>query len=410
MEINHNSTRNLIWQNRLFMVLFLIIIGLLAYLSNRYVYLADWTINNQNSLNEVSLQLLDSLEAPIDIVSYTSNTRIKQSVRELVGRYQHLKKDMSLSFVNPNADPEKIRRLNIVVDGEMIVSYQGREEHLTELSEQDLSNTIHRLMRAQERKIVFTQGHGERSPDGEANFDLSSFSNHLIKQGFLIEQLNLAKKMHISDNVSVLVIAGPQAAFLPGEVRLLIDYVKAGGNLLWLGEPLNIEKNQPMHGLLPLSELLGIEFLDGVVVDPTTQQYGITQPDYAIVTEYPQHPINNGFTTVTLYPQAAGIERLPTYLDEEEQANEQDKALDESNSLNISLNKSFTMLPFLSTIERSWIETSPLKKKCISVIYSILSVRSPSAWYSAVKLRPQQNLKMLTKPHSLAILKSNVLL
>lgn len=358
MEINNSSTRRLKWQNLLFTILFLTIIGLLAFLSNRYVYLADWTVNNQNSLNEVSIQLLDTLKAPVEIISYTSNSNIKQSVRELIGRFQQLKPDISLTFVNPNADPEKIRSLNIVVDGEMIVSYQGRQEHLTELSEQDLSNTLFRLMRARERTIVFTQGHGERNPEGEANFDLSSFTRHLTKQGFLVDTLNLARKMSVPDNISVLVIAGPQAAFLPGEVHLIMDYVKAGGNLLWLGEPLNIAKNQPMNGLLPLSEILGVEFLDGVVVDPSTSQYNISRPDYAIVTDYPSHPVNEGFSTVTLFPQAAGIERLPTYLDEEEGTDIRNKETENSGQ---SLNRHFDMTPFLTTIARSWIETSPLK-------------------------------------------------
>ena len=366
MDINTTSTRHLKQQNILFIILFLTIIGLLAFLSNRYVYLTDWTVNGQNSLNEVSLVLLKTLDSPVEIVSYTNHSRIKQSVSELVSRYQRFKPDLSLSFIDPNADPEKIRALKISVDGEIVITYQGRQENLTELSEQNLTNALHRLLRAKERKIVFIQGHGERNPGRQANFDLSSFAEHLIKQGFQLDTLNLAKTMIIPDNVSVLVIAGPQAAFLPGEVRLLIDYVKAGGNLLWLGEPLKISSNHPMHGLLPLSELLGIEFLDGVVVDPTTQQYGITRPDYAIVTDYPRHPINNGFSTVTLFPQAAGIERLPAFLDGDEEEEEEEetineKDLSEEDNADQSLNQHFSMTPFLITVERSWVETSPLK-------------------------------------------------
>ncbi len=339
------------------MLLFLTLIGLLAFLSNRYVYLADWTVNGQNSLNEISLQLLATLESPVAIESYTNNTRIKQSVGELITRYQRVKPDISLTFIDPNSNPEKLRDLKISVDGEMIVSYEGRQENLTELSEQNLTNTLHRLLRSKERKMVFIQGHGERSPERQANFDLSSFTNNLTKQGFQIDTLNLAKTMLIPDNVSVLVLAGPQAAFLPGEVRLLLDYVKTGGNLLWLGEPLKVASDHPMYGLLPLAELLGIEFLDGVVVDPTTQQYNISRPDYAIVTEYPRHPINNGFATVTLFPQAAGIERLPGYLDEAEE----EKTGNKDNQSDRSLNKAFQMTPFLNTVERSWVETSPLK-------------------------------------------------
>ena len=377
MQITRQSTRNLKLQRWLFKLLFLAMLGLLAYLSNLYVYQADWTVNGQNSLNEVSIQLLQTLDGPVELVSYTSNPRIRKSVQELVQRYQRYKPDMSLRFVDPNADPESIRALNISVDGEMIIQYQGRSENLTELSEQKLTNTLHRLIRSRVRKLVFIEGHGERSPVRQANFDLSTFARHLKKQGFTLETLNLARSMRIPENISVLVIAGPQAAFLPGEVRLLIDYVKAGGNLLWLGEPLNIEKNFPMHGLLPLSELLGIEFLDGVVVDPTTERYGITRPDYAIITEYPEHPINQDFSTVTLFPQAAGIERLPAFIDDVRNADETgaDIPSDQEDDSSTSLNSNFTMLPFLVTVERSWIETSPIRDQ---VQYSdLLDIRGP---------------------------------
>lgn len=364
MDISHTSTRHLKQQKILFGILFLCLIGLLAFLSNRYIYLADWTVNNQNSLNEVSLKLLETLDAPVEIASYTSNSQIKQSVRELVKRYQRVKPDIILTFINPNSDPEKIRSLNIAVDGEMVISYEGRQENLARLSEQDLSNTLHRLMREKERKIFFTQGHGERSPEHQANFDLNSFSSHLIKQGFLVNTLNLAREKSIPDDISVLVIAGPQSAFLPGEVQLLIDYINAGGNLLWLGEPLKVTSNQPMHGLLPLAEHLGIEFLDGVVVDPTTQQYEITRPDYAIVTEYPQHAINDGFSSVTLFPQAAGIERLPGFLekDKEESTSKNNSNKNSNKNADQSLTQEFKMTAFLTTIEQSWIETSPLKE------------------------------------------------
>jgi ABC-type uncharacterized transport system involved in gliding motility auxiliary subunit len=357
MDITRNTTRRLALQRILFTLLFLTVIGLLGYLSTRYVYLADWTINNQNSLNEVSTEVVKSLAGPVKIVSYTNNVRIKDSVDELVTRYRRHKPDISLSFINPDDDPETIRALNISVDGEIIVHYQERQESLTELSEQKLTNALHRLLRARERKIVFIEGHGERSPERQANFDLSSFSAHLKKQGFVIETLNLARAMVIPDQIAILVIAGPQANFLPGEVRMLVDYVKSGGNLLWLGDPLNLEQEHPMHGLLPLSELLGIEFLDGVVVDSTAQQYGIARPDYAIVTDYPQHPINNGFDSVTLFPQAAGIERLPTFMEENE-ANSNEPTQEPR-----SLNRHFEMQPFLSTVERSWVETSPIQER-----------------------------------------------
>ncbi len=369
MDISKTSTRLLKLRNIIFMILFLTLIGLLAVLSNRYTYLSDWTINGQNSLNEVSLELLKNMDDSVAIVSYTNQSSIKDAVKELISRYQHAKPDISLSFVDPVEDPETVRDLNITIDGELMITYQGRKENLTELSEENITNTLYRLIRAQERTIVFIKGHGERSPERQANFDLSSFTQHLTKQGFRIETLNLAETMQIPDNVSVLVLAGPQASFIPAEVKLLQDYLTSGGNLLWLSDPLKETAEDPMFGLLALSELLGIEILNGVIVDPTTQQLGINRPDYAIITQYPNHPITNGFDTVTLFPQAAGIEVLPGYAvlhGRDSAVNEQELTADDktppagSETDSPAISRSFTAIPMLQTVDRSWIETSPV--------------------------------------------------
>jgi len=351
MKINTRSTQHLRRHNFLFMVLFITLIALLAFLSNRYIYISDWTVNGQNSLNEVSLKLLATLDAPVEIVSYTNKKTVKQSVQDLVGRYQRINESIHLSFVDPNLDPEKNRALQLSVDGEIIITYQGRQEHLTELSESMISNSLHRLLRAKQRKVIFIEGHGERSPQKKANFDLSAFSYHLQKQGMQIDTLNLAGTMLVPENTAMLVIAGPQADYLPAEVRLIIDYVKNGGNLLWLSDPLKMDKVSPMYGLRDLSEYLGIEFLAGTVVDPSTLDYDIKRPDYALVTDYPPHPVSHGFSTLTLFPQAAGIERLPGYLEIEEQ---QEKNKDSN---------AFTMNPLLITVDRSWIETSVIKDR-----------------------------------------------
>lgn len=369
MDISKTSTRRLKLQNIIFMLLFLTLIGLLAILSNRYVFISDWTVNSQNSLNEVSLELLKTLDGPVDIVSYTYQPGIKKAVSELISRYQRVKPDIKLSFINPVENPESIRYLKITTEGELIITYQGRKENLTEISEQNISNTLHRLIRAQERSIVFIQGHGERSPERQANFDLSSFSQHLTKQGFRINTLNLANTLHIPDNVSVLVLAGPSANFLLAEVKLLENYINSGGNLLWLSDPLKDDAVQPMFGLLALSELLGIEILAGVVVDPTTQQLGINRPDYAIIAEYPRHPVTNGFDTVTLFPQAAGIEMLPGYAvlhgtaftgAQTTAMAKEEKSFQAPEADSQVIPGSFTSMPLLQTVDRSWIETSPI--------------------------------------------------
>ena len=51
MKVSIRSRRMIRLQNILFVVLFLGIIGLLAWLSTRYTYQADWTATGRNTLS-----------------------------------------------------------------------------------------------------------------------------------------------------------------------------------------------------------------------------------------------------------------------------------------------------------------------------------------------------------------------
>ena len=100
-------------------------------------------------------------------------------------------------------------------------------------------------------------------------------------------------------------LAGPQVDLLPGEVKLITQYVKNGGNLLWLADP------GDLHGLMPLASSLGISFESGVIVDPTTQMLGLNDPRFALVADYPKHEITNNIEALTLYPQTVGLKLIP---------------------------------------------------------------------------------------------------
>jgi len=101
------------------------------------------------------------------------------------------------------------------------------------------------------------------------------------------------------------VLAGPQVNLLPGEVKLIKQYVTAGGNLLWLADP------GDLHGLRALARTLGISFVAGTIVDPTTQLLGLNDPRFALVAEYPNHEITKNIEALTLYPQAVGLKLIP---------------------------------------------------------------------------------------------------
>lgn len=302
MKVTQRSRRQVRLQNILFVLLFLAVIGLLAWASERYAFQADWTANSRNTLSQTSVAVLQQLPGTLKVTVFTTDSgALRQHIADLLGRYRRYKNDIELTFVNPDTEPDRIRRLNITVDGEMLFEYEGRSQHVTQPNEEAVSNALQRLSRGAERWLVFVEGHGERSPFGQANHDLQSWGQQLEAKGFYLKGLNPAAEGLIPDNTGVLVIAGPQVNYLPGEVKLIEDYVRGGGNLLWLADA------DGLHGLEPLAEQLGITFEPGVIVDPTTQLFSIDNPTFAIVGDYGMHPLVDGFDMVTIFPYAAGL-------------------------------------------------------------------------------------------------------
>lgn len=331
MQVTKRSRRLTRLNNVIFVALLLGVAGLLAWVSTRYNYQADWTANARHSLSPASVKLLRQAKGPITVTAFARDNReLRDHIREVIGRYQRYKADVGLGFVNPDTDPARAQAMGVTSDGEVVIDYAGRKEHLKpfELKEQNITNALQRLLRSGERWLVFLDGHGERSPHGEANHDLSLWVKQLEDKGFKTRSINLARTGSIPDNTTVLVISAPQVDLLPGEVKAIQDYVKRGGNLLWLGDP------GPLHGLEPLAEELGVKFLPGIVVDLTTQLLGIQSAAIAAVTGYDADPVTKDFNLLTVFPLAAG--------------------------LNVAAPRGWQADDFLKTGESSWVETGSL--------------------------------------------------
>jgi hypothetical protein len=61
---------------------------------------------------------------------------LRQQIAEFVAPYQRAKPDLNLQFIDPTSNPNETKAANVRVNGELIVAYGARSEHLTNLSEQ----------------------------------------------------------------------------------------------------------------------------------------------------------------------------------------------------------------------------------------------------------------------------------
>jgi len=284
-----------------------VVIGLLAWLSNKHTAEYDWTANGRHTLSAASRDLLVKMPDQIEITSYArENSLLRDSIKKFIGKYQRHKTNIVLRFVNPDAVPDEVRNLGISVDGEIIVRYQDRSEHVKSDREQVFTNALQRLARNQDRWVAFVEGHGERNALGKANHDLGEWVKQLFNQGYRAQPINLIETQTIPDNTGVLVIAGPRIDYLQGELEIVLNYINTGGNLLWLHDP------GPLYKLDALAEQLSLRFFQGIVIDYAGQLIGINDPSITLVSKslYSPHPVTDGLDFTTLFPMAGAIEIL----------------------------------------------------------------------------------------------------
>jgi hypothetical protein len=117
---------------------------------------------------------------------------------------------------------------------------------------------------------------------------------------------------------------------LDGEIKLLLQYLEGGGNLLWLADPDEAAVAQP------LADFLGIAFAGGTIFDVAGRLVGITDPGLTMITSslYGSHDALAGFSFTTLFPRATTILA--------------------------SGSPGWTVTPLLSTGDHTWLETGPL--------------------------------------------------
>lgn len=290
----------------LFALLLLLAAGAIGYLSTRYAHESDWTTNGRTSLSSESRAVLAQLHGPVEIVSYANpQGNLRQTVAGFLQRYQAVKPDLSLRFVDPQQDPAKMRELGITVDGALILHYQDREQRLDELSERSLTNALERLIRGSDRIVAFVTGDGERRADGQANADLGTFIAQLEGRGMRAVPLNFTQVADVPQHTDLVVLASPALALPPGAVQALVHYVQNGGNLLWLTEPTNDNL-----GLDPLAASLGVRVLPGVLVDGSGAALGLHDPRLIALGDYPPQAITRGFTLTTLFPQVSALAQV----------------------------------------------------------------------------------------------------
>lgn len=278
------------------------VIGLLGYLSWQHKINIDWTANQRNTITQASRAQLAAMPDTLRFVAFTyPGAEDRAFIEYQVDKYRRFHPDIQLEWVDPSANPQKVRDYGVSFAGQVALEYQGRRELLGQLDEPGITGALQRLSFAGETWIVFLEGHGERSTSGNGNESYARLAALLRDKGLKVQSLNLVATPSIPDNTAVLVVASPRSALFEGEEKLIDDWVAGGGNLLWLADP----DQEP--GLAPLAQRLGIHWLPGFAVFPEYQMIGTGHPGIVAALDYPSNPVTRGLDRVTVFPFARAL-------------------------------------------------------------------------------------------------------
>jgi len=304
MKVNPKLRLQILIQNSFFVVLFIALIFLLGFLANQYKFSKDITQANRNTLTTGSINVLKQMQGPITLTVFASEDDVnngdtfRQGIINFMARYQRTKPDINVKFISPIKEPKLAQENGIKEDGEVVVEYQKRSEHIKPpFAEQEMTNLFMRLSRTSQRAVMYLDGHGERNLIGLKNNDVGEFGKQLESKGLKFANLNLTIESEVPLNGSMLVIASPQKTISPIEAKKIKKFLESGGNLLWLLDDNNF------RGLDEIAAYLGLSVSSGQVIDPAEKVEGANE-NIASASSYGEHAITRNFMLGTRFSNA----------------------------------------------------------------------------------------------------------
>jgi ABC-type transport system involved in multi-copper enzyme maturation permease subunit len=188
------------------------------------------------------------------------------NLRALVKQYRTAGLSVDLEIIDPDLQPGRARRAGIGGNGEAVVEVGGRREVVTNLTQGSMTSALMRLSRDGRPLVCFTVGHGERDPVDEGRLGASKLAGALRALALDHRQVGLAAAGAAEQlgRCAVVVVAGPETPFLPGELDLLAAHAEADGRLLVLADGLADEPRRQLNTIL---EPWGVSLGPAVVTD-----------------------------------------------------------------------------------------------------------------------------------------------
>jgi len=284
-----------------------VVLGILVainYIGARQNKRWDLTANKQFALSDQSRNVLAKLDAPLDVKVFAQEQDFPR-YQDRLKEYTYASKQLSTEYIDPDKKPTIAKQNQIQQYGTILLNYKGRAERVTSDNEQDITNGIIKVVSGQQRKVYFTQGHGEKDTTASERDGYNAIAAALGRENYTVDKVVLAQQGAVPDDASVVVVAGPRTDFFAPEVDALKKYLDKGGKLLLMLDPPEKPDSPPLTNLIALAHDWGIDAGNDVVVDVSGMGRLIgTDASVPVAASYPSHAITQRFQFLTAFPLA----------------------------------------------------------------------------------------------------------
>ena len=286
----------------------LVVLGILVainYIGARQNKRWDLTANKQFSLSDQSRNV--ALEARRAAAG--AGVRAGAGVPALPGQAEGIRVRRRRRSRRSTSIPTRSRRIakqnQIQQYGTIVFNYKGRTERVTSDTEQDITNGIIKVVSGQQRKVYFTQGHGEKDTTSAERDGYNAIAGALGRENYTVDKVVIAQQGSVPDDAAMVIVAGPRIDFFPPEIDALKKYLDKAGKLLLELDPPDKPDSPPLTNLIALAHDWGIDVGNNVVVDVSGMGRMIgTDASVPVVANYPSHAITQRFNFLTAFPLA----------------------------------------------------------------------------------------------------------
>ncbi len=281
------------------------LLGVIAYLTNRYSYSVDLTRGKKYSLSKQSVAILKKIKDPIMIYAfYKKDDPELDNLKELLENYRRANSNIRVEILDPYRNLKVVKTYNITQYGTIYIKNLRTklDIRVVEPSEEKITNAILNITRKNKRVVYFIVGHGELSLDNESKGDgVGIAKRELSGMGYDVRKLSLIEKGKVPSDADIVVIAGPKSPYMDAEKKAISEYLDNGGSLIVMMDP------DSKAGIENLLKEYGIEFDNDVIIDPASR---ILTEDYFLFpygASYEYEPITKGFKSFTFFYYARSL-------------------------------------------------------------------------------------------------------